>query len=196
MKLIRPTNFSFIALLATFAVTLSSCKFGQVYTYDIRLERPVQSQHLNFENDTISISFVFGTDDIEFELYNKLDDALKINWRDISASINGETKIISSVGYPRTLMIAPRSKTKEYLKIYDRSGYSDTGVAPIGTYTTYPIRDNNWEPYKKYILGLKGRKITVYLPYYIRDVYCSKTFEFVIADVHSQAPPQKNRPAK
>jgi hypothetical protein len=196
MKLIRPTNFSFIVLLTLFVATLSSCKFGQVYTYDIRLERPVQSQHLNFENDTISISFAFGEDDIQFELYNKLDDALKINWRDISASINGETKIISALGYPRALLIAPRSKIRDYLKIYDRSGYSDTGVAPIGMLYTYPIRDNNWEPYKKYILGLKGRKITIYLPYYIRDIYCSKTFEFVIADVQPKPQPQKNRRAK
>jgi hypothetical protein len=183
-------------LLTLFLATLSSCKFGQVYTYDVRLERPVQSQHLYYENDTLSISFVFGTDDISFELYNKLDDAIKINWRDLSASINGDTKIISSVGYQRAILIAPRSKTIDYLKIYDRSGYVDTGAAPIGTLNTYPKRDNNWEPYRQYILGLKGRKITVYLPYYIRDTYCSKTFEFVIADVQAKPQPKKNGPAK
>jgi hypothetical protein len=119
MKLIRPINFSFILLISFFVALLSSCAYNQQYTYDIRLERPIQSNNLLFENDTMSISFVFGTDVIGLELYNKLDDAIKINGRDLSASVNGDTKTIWSSAYKRPAMIAPRSKTKIYLQIYD-----------------------------------------------------------------------------
>lgn len=196
MKIIRPINFSFILLISFCVVLLTSCVYNQQYTYDIRLERPVQSKILQFENDTMSISFVFGTDDIEFELYNKLDEAIKINGRDLSASVNGNTKTILSSAYQRPAMIAPRSKTKVYLKIYDGQGQVDSTGTPTGKLNTYPTKDNNWEPYRQYILGLKGRKTTIYLPYYVRDVYCSKTFEFLVADVIAIPPPQKNRPAQ
>jgi hypothetical protein len=143
----------------------------------------------------MSISFVFGTDNIGIEVYNKLDEAIKINGRDLSASVNGNTKTIWSSAYQRPSMIVPRSKTTVYLSIHDGSGRDSTGM-PTGTLNTYPTKDNNWEPYRQYILGLKGRKTIIYLPYYVRDVYCSKTFEFVVADVVALPPPQKNRPAK
>ncbi len=36
-------------------------------------------------------------------------------------------------------------------------------------------------------MNLKGKKITLYLPYYLKNVYHSKkTFEFVVADIHSR----------
>lgn len=196
MKIIRPINISFILLISFCVVLLSSCVYNQQYTYDIRLERPVQSKNLLFENDTMSISFVFGTADIELDLYNKLDDAIKINGRDLSASVNGNMKAILSSAYQRPAMIAPRSKTKIYLQIYDGAGHVDSSGTPTGKLNTYPAKDNNWEPYRQYILGLKGRKTTIYLPYYVKDVYCSKTFEFVVADVIAIPPPQKNGPAK
>lgn len=195
MKLIRPIKFPFILLIVFCMVLLSSCVYNQQYTYDIKLERPVQSNSLLFENDTMSVSFAFGINDIEVELYNKLDDAIKINGRDLTASVNGTTKTIWSSAYRRPAMITPRSKTKVYLQIYDGTGIDSSGN-PSGKLNTYPIKDNNWEPYRQYILGLKGRKTTIYLPYYIKDVYCSKTFEFVVADVIALPPPPNKRPAK
>lgn len=194
MKLIRPTVFSFILLLTFLAATLSSCKFGQVYTYDVRLERPTRSQNLSFENDTFSIAFTFGIDNISFQLYNKLDDAIRINWKDISASIDGDTKRVIRSMEP-AIMVAPKSKITDYIQTADKV-YSDTGTAqlPLALHR-YPIRDNNWEPDRKYILGLKGRRIVIYLPYYVKDVYYSKTFEIIIADIQPKAEPKKNGPA-
>lgn len=202
MKLIRPTNFSFIALLALFATTLSSCEFGNVYTYDLRLERPIQSQNLQFENDTFSISFALSFSHIDFQLFNKLDEAIKINRKDISVSIDGDTKIVYpageySMGFPAPTMVAPRSSIKDRIATTDKGGYT---YAPTSTNSSdvhiYPDRDNRQEAKRKYILGLKGRRFIIFIPYYVKDIYYSKTFELVIADIHSQAPPKKNRPAK
>lgn len=195
MKIIRPITFSFTLLISFCIVLLSSCAYNQQYTYDIRLERPVQSNSLLFENDTMSVSFAFGMYDIVVELYNKLDDAIKINGRDLTASVNGTTKTIWSSAYKRPAMITPRSKTKIHLQIYDGMDIDSAGN-PSGKLNTYPDTDNNWEPYRQYILGLKGRRTTIYLPYYIKDVYCSKTFEFVVADVIALPPPPKKSPAK
>ena len=133
---------------------------------------------------------MFNSNNIGFELYNKLDDALKINWKEISVSINGDTKrVIPShaytVGFPgkeHAIMVAPKSKIKDMIRTSDKIDYSDTSKT-LPELNTYPEYDQNWAPYRNYIMGLKGTKIIIYLPYYLRDIYCSKTFEFVIADV-------------
>lgn len=199
MNIIRPTIFLFIAL---FTATLSSCEFGNIYTYDLKLERPIQSQNLQYENDTFSISFALNYDNIEFKLFNKLDEAIKINRKDISVSIDGDTKIVFpageySLGFPAPTMVAPRSAIKDVIVTTDKGGYT---YAPNSSNSsnvhTYPDRDNRNEIKRNYILGLKGRRFIIFLPYYIKDTYCLKTFELVIADIHSQAPPPKNRPAQ
>src|ERR1044072_8249481 len=98
MKKNRHTHLLLFFSLCT--IMLSSCVVGTVYTYDIRLEHPVQSKNLQFENDTMAITFVFEPEYIYFNLYNKLDDAIKINWKDISVSIDGETKrVIPAYAY-------------------------------------------------------------------------------------------------
>jgi hypothetical protein len=177
---------------------------AQQYTYDIRLERPAPSQNLQFENDTISISFAFNYDYIEFELYNKLDDAIKINWKDISVSIDGDTKrVIHSnayiVGWPGkepTIMVAPRSKINDVIRTSDKSGLLDsTFSVNRATLNTYPDRDYGMLSERKHILGLKGKKIVIYLPYYLKNVYCSKTFEFIIADILMKKAAETNGPA-
>lgn len=196
MKLIQPTNVSFIALLTLLATTLSSCKFGQVYTYDVRLEQPVQSEDLKFENDSVAISFALNADNIGLKLLNKLNDAIKINWKDVSVSIDGRTKVVVpssayTTGFPgreTTIMVAPRSTIVDVIRTTDKYGYSYTpGSVPIVAVHTYPVRDNREPLRRKYILGLKGTRFIIFLPYYVKDTYCSKTFELVIADVQPKS---------
>jgi hypothetical protein len=180
--------------------TLSSCKFGNVYTYDLRLERPVQSKNLQFENDTLSITFALNTNNIGFKLLNKLDDAIKINWKDISVSIDGRTKVVVpssayTTGFPgkeTTIMVAPRSTIVDIIKTTNKYGYSYTPCSGItAAVHTYPVRDNREALRRDYIMSLKGRRFIIFLPYYIKDTYCSKTFELVIADIQ----PKTNGPA-
>jgi hypothetical protein len=202
MKLIRPINIASLLLLC--AVTLFSCTVGQLYTYDIRLERPVLSKNLQFENDTMSITFVFEPEHIYFNLFNKLDDAIKINWKDISVSIDGETKrVIPSYAYnvgfhgkEQTIMVAPRSKIGDIIRTTDKINFSDTSTVPNCILNTYPQSDGNQPANREYILSLKGKRIVIYMPFYLKNMYCSKTFEFVVADVIALPPPPKKTPAK
>lgn len=201
MEIIRHSNFLFFLLLCV--VTLFSCTTAQQYTYDIRLERPAPSQNLQFENDTISILFAFNYDHIDFQLYNKLDDAMKINWKDLSVSIDGETKrVIPSnayfVGFPGkelAIMVAPRSKITDVIRTSDKTSQWDSASSiQRAALNTFPDRDYGNLSERNRILGLKGKKIVIYLPFYLRNVYCSKTFEFVIADIQAKQEPETNGP--
>lgn len=146
------------------------------------------SQNLQFENDTISISFAFNYDHIDFQLYNKLDEAIKINWKELSVSIDGDTKrVIPSnayfVGFPGkepTIMVAPRSKVSDIIRTSDKTTLWDSSSIQRATLNTFPDSDYGDLSQRKYIMGLKGKKIVIYLPYYLKNVYCSKTFEFII----------------
>lgn len=202
MKIIRHINFPLFLLLCV--ATLFSCTTAHQYTYDIRLERPTPSQNLQFENDTISISFAFNYDYIDFALYNKLDEAIKINWKDLSVSIDGDTKrVIPSnayfVGFPgkeQAIMVAPRSKITDIIRTSDKTGLWDsTSSIQRAPLNTFPDRDYGVTSETKRILGLKGKKIIIYLPYFLKNVYCSKTFEFVIADILATNVPETNGPS-
>src|SRR5688572_23976694 len=145
MKLSLPFHLPVLALFC--AVLFSSCKFGKAYTYDIRLERPAYSKDLRFENDSLAISFKFHTSYIEFELYNKLDEAVKINWRDLTLSIDGDTKI-AVPSYAYSSLAAPRSTIRDRIRSFNQDGFSNPpGLTPNAYQNIYPIRDNNWEPY-------------------------------------------------
>jgi hypothetical protein len=202
MSIIRHINFTSPLLLCV--VTFFSCTVAHQYTYDIRLERPTPSQNLQFENDTISISFAFNYDYIDFELYNKLDDAIKINWKDLSVSIDGETKrVIPSnayfAGFPgkeQSIMVAPTSKIKDIIRTSDRTGIWDSTSSIQKTIlNTFPDRDYGIPSESRRIQALKGKKIIIYLPYYLKNVYYSKTFEFIIADIQAKYTHEINGPA-
>jgi hypothetical protein len=54
------------------------------------LERPQKSNALLYENDTKSISFDFTEKWINFKMYNKIEDGIRVNWDELSMSINGK----------------------------------------------------------------------------------------------------------
>lgn len=202
MRTIRHINFSFFLLLCV--ATLFSCTVAHRYTYDIRLERPTPSQNLQFENDTISISFAFNYDHIDFELYNKLNEAIKINWKDLSVSIDGDTKrVIPSnayfIGFPGkepAIMVAPRSKITDIIRTSDKTELWDsTSSIQKATLNSFPDRDYGIASETKRILGYKGKKIVIYLPYFLKNVYYSKTFEFIIADVQAKSVTETDGPS-
>jgi hypothetical protein len=196
MKLIYPQPTKLL-LLSLSAVLLLSCSPTKFYSYDIQLEKPVLSQNLQFENDTISISFTFHQKDIELELYNKLDDGLKINWNEVSISINEQAQGIVSysaatneIFEPRKpTMIPPRSKFNYTL--IPKGKISCTRNGQEYTYSiqnSYPQCDYGNKNVRKKVQQLKGQKISIFLPYYLKDLYHSKTFEFTVRDVKARQP--------
>jgi hypothetical protein len=184
--------FSF--LLST--VLIFSCSPTKFYTYDIQLEKPTPSQNLEFENDTIAVSFTFTQKYIEFEMFNKLEDGMKINWEEIGISINEQAKPVvqyststNEISERRSpITIPPKSKIKDALVRKDMISYAyqDGRKQALSIQNSYPKCDYGNKKVSNWIQHLKGQKIIIYLPFYLKNVYHSKTFEFTVADVKSR----------
>ncbi len=173
------------------ALLLVSCS-SKSYTYKINLVKPVASENLSYENDSFAVSFNFKTKYIEFEMYNKLEDGIRVNWDEISISENGEAKRVVhfQTGTDKItetqppITIPPKSKLIDAFIATNKVFYTRVGntrVAAIGD--TYPKNDYGNKKVKAKIMALKGQKIVVFFPYYLRNVYYSKTFEFLISDI-------------
>jgi len=174
------------------AVLFASCSTTRYYSYNIKLEKPTPSSPLFYENDTMSLSFQFNPKYIEFEAYNKLEDGIRINWDELSIAVNGEAKRIvhyetgenkiTEVQPPTT--IPPKSKLNDGLIPTDNIKYVISAGKRIPVYTyTYPNSDNGNKKYREKIMSMKGQKTIFFFPYYLRGIYHSKTFEFLITDV-------------
>lgn len=193
MKLFRYTRFTFIGLVLI--IVFSSCTTSKRYIYQFRLEKPTQSQNLIFENDTFSISFSFNPKYIEFEIYNKSEDGIRINWDELSVSVQGEARRvihyetginrITDVQPPTT--IPPKSKLTDGIIATNKIRWTSvSGRKEMIIPDTYPNKDYGRKKKRKEILDLKGQKVVIFFPYYIRNVFFSKTFEFLIADIIAQ----------
>ena len=170
---------------------LGSCS-SRVYTYSIVLEKPQKSNNLNFENDTMSISFDFIEKGITFKLYNKTEDGIKINWDELSMSVNGKAQRvlhketgsykITDVQPPTT--IPPKTVLEDGIIPSDIVSYSNIGGRTIiNLNALYPKYDYGDKRKRAEIMNMKGQKIVIFLPYYIRNIYHSKIFEFLITDI-------------
>jgi hypothetical protein len=187
--------FQLTLSVITLSVFLFSCSATKNYIYDIRLERPMPSKNLQFENDTFSISFTFNPKYIEFEMYNKLEDGIRINWDELSVSINGQAKRVVhyETGTDRVTetqpptTIPPKSKLTDGLVATDKINYNYiSGRRVISIPDTYPKTDYGNKKTRTKIMSMKGQKIVIYFPYYLRNIYQSKTFEFIIADIKTK----------
>jgi len=78
-----------------FALTITTLLYScQSAEYSFRMIRPVLSETLHYENDTMELVLAapkVHVDAMSFTLTNKLGSPLKILWDDFSMAINGET---------------------------------------------------------------------------------------------------------
>lgn len=186
----------FLLVIVFFSASCTS----KYYQYDIKMVQP-PSERLYFENDTMSISFEFRQKFIHIEVYNKLEDGIRINWDELSISDNGvaqrvvhyQTGVarINDVQPPTT--IPPKSKLEDGL-IPTNKIIPGNGLNLVAFKDIYPLVDNGHKKTRKYALSKKGQKVVVFFPYYLKGVYHSKTFEFLIADViQSKKKPKKSK---
>lgn len=183
-------NYKMRLLPIACLILLSSC--AKYYTYDIRMMSPTQTTQLTHEDDTMSITFDFEPKWINFELYNKSNDGIKIMWDEVSMSENGKahriihkntgTLKITEVQPPTS--VPPRSKMIDQLIPSGSISYSRySGITQMNVRTLYPITDGGDKKIRKRILNMKGQMIVIYFPYYVRNQYSSRNFEFLISDV-------------
>jgi hypothetical protein len=153
---------------------------------------PVTNRSLLFENDTFSIQFEIDNLGVHFTLLNKMYDGIKVNWDEVSFSINGQAQRIvhketgvykiSDVQPPTT--IPPKSSLSDYLvptsnirylNYANRSFVFVGSLLPVIVTGKYKIED----AVRKY----KGTKITIFLPLYIGNKYVSYFYDIIIDDV-------------
>jgi hypothetical protein len=143
----------------------------------------------------MSISFNLAPKWIKFEIYNKSTDGIKIDWDEVSFSVNGKTSRtvhketaiakVNDVQPPTT--IPPRSNLSDFLVPSNKIYFVNSVLLTNGTFTKvddiFPITDYGFKKNKNLIQSLKGVRITIFLPYYMKGVYVSQYYDLLINDV-------------
>lgn len=182
-------KFSFLIILG---VLIASCHAAKQYTYHLAMERPAASETLSYEDDTMSVVFSFQSKFIGLDIYNKSDDGIKINWDEVSMSINGmaqrtlhkETSAYNITEIQAPTTIPPHTRLKDEIFPADKVRYTSSGgVRHVSIDDIYPNQDYGFKKNKEKIMSLKGERVVIYLPYYMRGEFRSKTFEFTIKDI-------------
>ncbi|MDX1938131.1 MAG: hypothetical protein SFU21_13510, partial [Flavihumibacter sp.] len=174
-----------------FGLTLFSCA-GKFYTYKLAVIEPQKNDNMTFENDTMKVVFNFTHKGLVFNMYNKINEGIKINWDELSLSWNGNAQRVvhKETGILKTTDLQPPTTIPPY------SNLSDI-LIPTDYITTYYLRgqptplvmnvftdaDKNKKELGKKFLANKGKTASIYMPYYIKGQFYSKTFVFIITDV-------------
>jgi hypothetical protein len=158
---------------------------------------PVQNSDLIYENDTLKIGFKLNPKDILVNIRNKSETGIKINWDELSFSINAKTYRIvhketgvikiNEVQPPTTIpphsvlddILVPAQNVKSNYSIY------------FNTYLThvddiFPNNDYGFKAKREYIQSMKGGTITIFLPFYMDGKYVSKYYTLNIIDVYKK----------
>lgn len=177
--------------IALFLLSITSCT-SKYLIYDFKMKHPVESRQLEYENDTFSIVFEFERQTINFTILNKTNDGIKVNWDEVSFSVNGkaqravhkETGVykISDIQPPTT--IPPKSTLEDFLIPTDNVRYSNiSNRTYVITKDIFPITATGKKKLEAAIKKYKGTKVTVFLPLYIGNKYQSFYYDIYIEDV-------------
>lgn len=181
-------------LIATCILLLASCTSTKSYTYYYQMVEPVTSKDLLYENDSIKIAFVIKPQFIQFVLENKMSDGIRINWDETSFSIRGKTyrTIHKETGKQRLTesqpptTIPPHSFLNDALipvdKIWNIRSLATGNNVPI-ILETFPSKKSSNKTIQQTINNLRGAKIVVYLPMYIKNQFVSKYYDIMINDI-------------
>ncbi len=188
-------NMKRILLSIVIMVSIASCYSGGKLVYDFEMTHPVQSKELFYENDTLSITFTIKPDWIEFVLYNKLYDGIKISWDELSLSHNGkayrvihkETGVLSINQVQPPTTIPPRTTLTDAFVRTDKVGMTTGfGYNKPSPYikNTFPIMFYNKKD-KAEALSNKGLKMTLFMPYYVAGKYISMYYDIYLKDIQA-----------
>ena len=180
-----------VFILLTPLFLLTSCA-SYKYSYKVFLENPIKSNQLFYENDTLSASFKFSVKGLSLELYNKIDEGIRINWDELSVSENGNAKRIvhketgmtkvNDLQPPTT--IPPKTKLEDFIVASDNIRFANIyGKTTMIVKDVYPDYDYGNKKTRERILKLKGQRVTLFFPFYIKNIYYSKVFDFYIQDI-------------
>ena len=176
-------------VIVTIALLFQSCS-SKYLLYDFKMTHPEQSKTLFHENDKFSISFDIQKNMIEVNILNKLTEGIRINWDEVSFSINGQTERavhkstgagrITEVQPPTT--IPPKSSLQDYLIPASKVHYSPAFGGSYSFSALFPI-DEGAKKADKVAAKYKGTKVTIFIPFYIGGKYESYYYDIMIDDV-------------
>lgn len=174
---------------------LISCS-TRMYNYTTVMTYPVNNSDLIYENDTLKIGFQLQPKYILINIRNKSETGLKINWDEVSFSINGktfrvihkETGVIKINEVQPPTTIPPHSVLEDILVPAQNvkvsySIYFDTYLTHLND--IFPKTDYGFKSRKEVIQALKGARITIFLPFYMQGKYVSKYYDLVIENIVS-----------
>lgn len=170
-------------------IFLQSCT-SKYLIYDFNMTHPVQAKNLYYENERFSVSFEIGRETIQVNILNKLNDGIRINWDEVSFSINGNTEraVHKSTGINRVTevqpptTIPPKASLQDFLVPASNVNYS---TAFGGTITFDPLfpTENSAKKAERTKQKYKGTKITIFMPFYVGGKYESYYYDIMINDV-------------
>lgn len=171
-------------------ITLCSCTLTK-FTYQAKLVYPEPGRDLYYENDTFSVAFSIVQQGVGIDIYNKSQEAIRLNWDEISLSIAGTTyrvvhnqtgvTKINDVQPPTT--IPPASHLQDVLMPADNVHIISTKYTVSAENSTFPGYNYGSKIITKQALALKGARVVISLPFYMRNVYVSRYYNIDITDV-------------
>jgi hypothetical protein len=153
---------------------------------------PANVDSMKYENDSFSIKFKLYPTNIGFTLVNKLPQGIKINWDELSVSINGkanrvvhkETAVLKQTEVQPPTTVPPFTKLDDGLvpagNAIITSGYFGNKVSLVDI---FPSNDYGNKRTAEIANSYKGSDIIIYMPLYINNQFVSKYYTIRITDV-------------
>jgi hypothetical protein len=159
---------------------------------------PKPSEKPRYENDTLSFSVDVRTDGIAFEIYNKTDEGIKIEWDEVSISLNGASyrvihlvrsentyTNISTVQPPAT--IPPKSFLKDKLiPVKNISTFVYKGKPYAVLNEMFPKYDYGNKKTRDLVMSRLGQKLTIYFPFYMNNKMVSSYYNLVVKNIYKK----------
>lgn len=177
-----------LPLLSVFA--FMGC--AKYYTYNFAMTYPKENTKLQYENDTMSVSFNPTTKGIEMDIFNKTNEGMKIEWDEISISVNGKTyRVLHGDATLANITIAQPPSTippKSLLtdKIYPVNNVKSIKLnSQLYAVLTDLLPNNDYGNKKdiKAMMDKKGTRIVMYIPYYLSNKFISAYYNIDIVDI-------------
>jgi hypothetical protein len=154
---------------------------------------PSTEKGANYENDSIKIHFNVTETFIGVKMENKLARGIKLNWDEVSFSLNGSSyaRVLHNLtgvnkinDVQPTTTIPPHSYIDD--KLYPRDKYYVSANRYTGYWSTslsfFRLKKPN-EKSENYMQSRIGDVIVIHMPYYLANAYVESNFQIKIVDV-------------
>jgi hypothetical protein len=193
-----------LAIIASIGFFLA-CTPYRNFSYETSMTPSTQSDSLIYEDDSIKVKFTLADDRLKLRLDNKLNQGIRINWDEVSISLNGqsfrvahkETGVFKTSDVQPVTSIPPKSFLTDGLIPTDKISYNrliSTGTSTVILAKMFPSADNGKKNIRAKALALKGSTVIVYMPLYINNQFVSKCFSITIHDVNETVIPLPSLP--